>query len=52
MGFAVTTEGDKQLLAYRYRAEALKAGATAYILKDSACEELNQAVHDAIEGPG
>ena len=35
-----------------YRAEALKAGATAYILKTSACEELNQPVHDAIEDPG
>jgi DNA-binding NarL/FixJ family response regulator len=34
-----------------YRAEALRVGATAYILKTSAQEELNQAVHDAIETP-
>jgi DNA-binding NarL/FixJ family response regulator len=34
-----------------YRAEALKAGAAAYILKTSAREELSQAVHDVMEGP-
>jgi DNA-binding NarL/FixJ family response regulator len=34
-----------------YRAEALRAGAVAYILKTAAQEELNQAVHDAIETP-
>jgi DNA-binding NarL/FixJ family response regulator len=34
-----------------YRAEALRAGAAAYILKTSVQEELNQAVHDAIETP-
>jgi two-component system response regulator NreC len=35
-----------------YRAEALRVGAAGYILKTSAREELNQAVHDAIEPPG
>jgi len=35
----------------QYRAEAHRAGAVAYILKTSAREELNQAVHDAIETP-
>jgi DNA-binding NarL/FixJ family response regulator len=34
-----------------YRAEALRVGAAAYILKTSAREELNQAVHDATEDP-
>jgi DNA-binding NarL/FixJ family response regulator len=35
----------------QYRAEAHRVGAVAYILKTSAREELNQAVHDAIETP-
>jgi DNA-binding NarL/FixJ family response regulator len=34
-----------------YRAEARRVGAAAYILKTSAREELNQAVHDAIACP-
>jgi len=34
-----------------YRAEALRVGAAAYILKTSAQEELSQAVHDALETP-
>lgn len=36
---------------HQYRAEAHRVGAVAYILKTSAREELNQAVHDAIETP-
>ena len=32
-----------------YRTKALSAGAVAYILKSSAREELNQAIHDARE---
>jgi DNA-binding NarL/FixJ family response regulator len=34
-----------------YRAEALRVGAAAYILKTSAREELSQAVQDATESP-
>ncbi len=33
-----------------YRREAQKVGATGYILKSSAREELNQAIRHAIEG--
>ena len=33
-----------------YRTEAQRAGATAYVLKSAAREELNQAIHTAIEG--
>lgn len=35
----------------QYRAEARRVGAVAYILKTSAREDLNQAVHDAMETP-
>lgn len=34
-----------------YRMEALSVGASAYILKFSAREELSQAIHDAIAAP-
>jgi DNA-binding NarL/FixJ family response regulator len=34
-----------------YRTEALSVGASAYILKSSAREELSQAIHDAIAAP-
>jgi|SRR5580704_598759 DNA-binding NarL/FixJ family response regulator len=34
-----------------YRREAQSAGAAGYVLKSSAREALNQAIHDAIEGP-
>lgn len=37
--------------AHGYRREAQSLGAAGYILKSSAREELNQAIHDAIEGP-
>jgi DNA-binding NarL/FixJ family response regulator len=34
-----------------YRTEAISVGASAYILKSSAREELSQAIHDAIAAP-
>jgi DNA-binding NarL/FixJ family response regulator len=34
-----------------YRTEAHSVGASAYILKSSAREELNQAIHDAMAAP-
>jgi DNA-binding NarL/FixJ family response regulator len=34
-----------------YRTEAISVGASAYILKSSAQEELSQAIHDAIAAP-
>lgn len=42
----LTTHSDRS-----YRAEALSVGAVAYILKSSAREELNQAIHGVMEGP-
>jgi DNA-binding NarL/FixJ family response regulator len=34
-----------------YRTEALKVGASAYILKSSARQELSRAIHNAIAAP-
>jgi DNA-binding NarL/FixJ family response regulator len=34
-----------------YRSEAQSVGATGYVLKSAAREELNQAIHNAIRGP-